>query len=171
VSERASIEVRHFKWPRRPTSLAVVQVLGEDEFGRWLGVAAGAPWWWPDRSLGGVFVAPLVKVVPAGTFWTACFHPADPVVDVDIVLPVQWIDGALEEIDLELDVLRSADGSVRVKDRGVFDRVREAYAMPVDVVARAEQTCEQLREPVERRAEPFGDIGCAWLARFIAARP
>jgi len=93
------------------------------------------------------------------------------VVDVDIVLPVLWVDGALEEVDLELDVLRSAEGSVRVKDRDVFDRVREAYAMPADVVARAEQTCEQVRELVERRAEPFGDIGCAWLARFTAARP
>src|SRR4051812_35355122 len=98
VSERAVVEVRSFKWPRRPTSFAVVQVLGEDEFGRWLGVAAGAPWWWPDRSQGGVFVAPLVKLVPAGTFWTACFHPANWVVDVDIVLPVEWVDGALEEV-------------------------------------------------------------------------
>src|SRR5438105_4391684 len=99
VSERGVVEVRSFKWPRRPTSFAVVQVLGEDEFGRWLGVAAGAPWWWPDRSPGGVFLAPLVKLVPDGTFWTACFHPADPVVDVDVVLPVRCVDGARAEMD------------------------------------------------------------------------
>jgi hypothetical protein len=116
VSEPRLVEVRHFKWPRRPTSVAVTRLLGEDAFGRWLAVAAGDPWWWPDGSPGGVFVAPLVKVVPSGTFWTACFHPADPVVDVDIVLPVRWVDGALEEVDLELDVLRDADGAVRVKD-------------------------------------------------------
>jgi hypothetical protein len=175
VPERAVVEVRHFKWPRRPTSLAAARVLGEDEFGRWLGVAAGDPWWNVDRSPAGVFVAPLVKLVPSGTFWTACFHPADPVVDVDIVLPVEWVDGALEEVDLELDVLRSADGTVRVRDRDAFDRVRAAHAMPTDVAARAEETCERVRDLVERAVEPFGDVGPAWLARFLAgaagARP
>jgi hypothetical protein len=175
VSRRGVVDVRGFKWPRRPTSLAVARLLGEDEFGRWLGVAAGDRWWKADRSPGGVFVAPLVKLVPGGTFWTACFHPADPAVDVDIVLPVRWVDGALEEVDLELDVLRSADGTVRVKDRDAFDRVRAAHAMPTDVVAQAEQTCEQVRELVERGAEPFGDVARARLSRFLAetaaARP
>jgi len=175
VSELPAVEVRSFKWPRRPTSLAEARFLGEDEFGRWLGVAAGAPWWWPDRSPGGVFVASLVKLVPADTFWTACFHPADPVVDVDVVLPVRWVDGALEEVDLELDVLRNADGAVRVRDRDAFDRVRAAHAMPADLAARAEETCALLVGLVERRAEPFGLVGPARLARFLAdveaARP
>src|SRR5690242_20228814 len=58
------VEVRHFKWPRRPTSIATARLLGEDEFGVWLGVAAGAPWWTADRSPGGLFAAPLVKLVP-----------------------------------------------------------------------------------------------------------
>jgi predicted RNA-binding protein associated with RNAse of E/G family len=97
------------------------------------------------------------------------------VVDVGIVLPVRWVDGALEEVDLELDVLRSADGAVRVHDRDEIDRVRAAHAMPADVAAQAEETCERVREPVERGAEPFGDVGRTWLARFLAeaaaARP
>jgi hypothetical protein len=168
VSEPRLVEVRHYKWPRRPTSVAVTRFLGEDAFGRWLGVTAGDPWWKADRSPGGVFVAPIVKLVPSGTFWTACFHPADPVVDVDIVLPVQWVDGALEEVDLELDVLRSADGTVWVRDRDAFDRVREAHAMPADVAARAQEACERVRGLVERAAEPFGDVGRGWLARFLA---
>jgi hypothetical protein len=90
------------------------------------------------------------------------------VVDVDIVLPVRWVGDALEEIDLELDVLRSADGRVQVRDRDEFDRVRAAWAMPVDIAAQAEATCERLHALVESGAEPFGEVGRAWLARFIA---
>jgi len=167
VSELLVVEVRVFKWPRRPTSVVEARLLGEDEFGRWLGVASGEPWMSGDRSPGGVFLAPLVKLVPSGTFWTACFHPTDAVVDVDIVLPVQWTDGALAEVDLELDVLRSTDGAVRMRDRDAFDRVRAEYAMPADIAARAEETCERLRALVERGAEPFGDVGRGWLTRFL----
>jgi hypothetical protein len=50
--------------------------------------------------------------VANGTFWTACFHPVDPVVDVDIVLPVSWHGAVLEEVGLESDILRNADGTV-----------------------------------------------------------
>ena len=175
MSDRQVIEVRSFKWPRRPTTVAVACLLGEDVFGRWLGVSSGTPWWAVDRSRSGVFEMSFVKVVPSGTFWTACFHPVDPVVDVDIVLPVRWVEGALEEVDLELDILRAADGSVRVRDREEFDRVRVAWAMPGDVVARAEATCARVRALVERGAEPFGAVGRTWLSRFLAeggaARP
>ena len=162
------IEVRGFKWPRRPTAVALAQLLGEDEFGRWLGTAEGDRWWAADGSRSGVFAASLVKVVPSGAFWTACFHPIDPVIDVDIVLPVRWVDDALEEIDLELDVLRSVDGTVRVRDQEAFERVREAWAMPDDVAAQAEETCERVSELVESGAEPFGKVGHAWLVRFLA---
>jgi hypothetical protein len=86
---RPAIEVRGFKWPRRPTAVAVATLLGEDEFGRWLGIREGQPWWDADGLTSGVFEASFVKVVPTGTFWTACFNLDDPVIDVDIVLPVQ----------------------------------------------------------------------------------
>ncbi len=167
-SDRREIEVRGFKWPRRQTAVAVVCLLGEDEFGRWLGVTKGDPWWTADRSRSGVFETSFVKVVPSGTFWTACFHPVDPVVDVDIVLPVRWIDGVLEEVDLELDILRSSDGSVHVRDREEFERVREAWAMPDDIATQAEATFEQIRALVEQGAEPFGTVGRGWLSRFLA---
>ena len=168
ISGCQPIEVRGFKWPRRPTGVAVTYLLGEDAFGRWLAAAAGDPWWMADSSRSGVFVASFVKLVPSGTFWTACFNYADPIVDVDIVLPVRWIDDVLEEVDLELDILRSADGSVYVRDQEAFDNVRAAWAMPDEVAAQAEATCERVRALVEQGAEPFGEVGRAWLSRFLA---
>src|SRR5215813_3121828 len=77
-----------FKWPRRPTSTATASLLGEDSFGRWLGIRKGATWSSEAFTRSGVFENSFVKLVPAGTFWTACFQAVDPVVDVDIVLPV-----------------------------------------------------------------------------------
>ena len=167
LSSYQSIEVRGFKWPRRPTGMAGTYLLGEDIYGHWLGVAAGDPWWMADRSRSGVFVASFVKLVPSGTFWTACFNYADPVVDVDIVLPVRWVDDVLEEVDLELDILRSAEGSVWVRDQEAFEEVREAWSMPDDVAAQAVTTCEHVRALVEQGAEPFGEVGRAWLSRFL----
>ena len=72
------------------------------------------------------------------------------------------------EVDLELDILRSSGGSVQVRDREEFDRVREAWAMPDDIAAQAAATCEQIRALVEQGAEPFGTVGRAWLSRFLA---
>lgn len=166
--DRRLIEVRVFKWPHRPRDVTKARLLGEDAYGRWLGVASGDSWWSADRLRSGVFEHSLVKVVPHGTFWTACFNPVDPVVDVDIVLPVRWVDDVLEEVDLELDIVRSVNGSVCVRDRDEFDRVREAWPMPENVAAQAEATCGRIRELVESSAEPFGHVGRAWLSRFLA---
>lgn len=165
---RQIIQVRGFKWPRRATAVAVACLLGEDTFGQWLGVTKGTLWWAADRSHSGVFEMSFVKLVPSGTFWAACFYPGDPVVDVDIVLPVHWGEGVLEEVDLELDILRGADGSVRVRDQEAFSHVREVWAMPGDIAAQAEETCERVRAWVERGVEPFGVIGHVWLSRFLA---
>jgi|GEM_PF-1527063 len=167
ISNPQVIEIRGFKWPHRPTAVAMACLLGEDAYGRWLGVAKGKPWWAADGSRSGVFESSLVKVIPRGTFWTACFTSVDPVVDVDIVLPVRWVDGAVEEVDLELDVLRFADGSVQVRDREEFDRVREAWPMPTELIVQAEETCERIRGLVEMGIEPFGKVGRMWLSHFL----
>jgi hypothetical protein len=161
------IEVRSFKWPRRPTAVAMTRLLGEDRFGRWLGVARGDPWRSADGSQRGVFVESLVKLVPSGTFWTACFHPVDPVVDVDIVLPVRWAGDVLEEVDLELDILRFTDGCVHVRDQEKFDLLRATYVIPDEIVTQALATCEEIRDRVARAEEPFGEVGRAWLSHFL----
>ena len=44
MGEPQLVEVRGYKWPRRATAIAWARLLGEDEHGRWLGVAEGAPW-------------------------------------------------------------------------------------------------------------------------------
>lgn len=162
------VEIRGYKWPHRPQNAARVHVLGEDEYGRWLGAAEGEPWWSIDGARRGVFITPVVKLVPTGTFWTACFQPVDPVVDVDIVLPPTWKGAVLEEIDLELDIVMSGDGRIRVRDREEWNRVRALWPVPEDLVATAEETCARILAQVEKGCEPFGSTGGRWLEQFMA---
>jgi hypothetical protein len=135
--------------------------------GRWLGVCAGDPWWSADCAQAGSFVGSLVEVVPDNTFWTACFYPGNPVVDVDIVLPARWDGDLLEEVDLEQDILRSASGTVWVRDEEGFAHVREAWALPDEIATQALTACEEGRALVTAGAEPFGTVGRGWLSRFM----
>lgn len=167
ISTARRIEVHGFKWPRRPTSITMASVLGEDEFGCWLGVARGQPWWTADQTSSGVMENALVKLVPPGTFWSCCFHLEDPIVDVDIILPVQWKGDLLEEVDLELDILGYADGRVEIRDQDQFNHVREVWSMPENIVTQVELTCAHIHSQVKDRIEPFRTVGKAWLTTFI----
>ena len=80
---------------------------------------------------------------------------------------MNWVGDVLEEVDLELDIIGSADGSVQVRDQDEFDRVRTTLAMPDEIVAQATATCEQVRALVALGTEPFGEVVQAWLARFL----
>lgn len=168
VGERPTTEIHGVKWPDRRLGIARAMLLGEDQFGRWFGVVAGSPWWMADGSAAGIFLTSFVKLIPQETYWSVCFNHVDPIVDVDIVLPVEWHDEIIEEVDLELDVLQSADGSVWVKDRDEFERVRVLYNLPDAIVERAQTTCEEIRASVEAGDEPFASVGFAWLMRFLA---
>ena len=110
----------------------------------------------------------IVKVEPHDSYWSACFALTDPVVDVDIVLPARWDSDRLEETDLELDVLRASDGRVRVRDEEAFARVRVEWGLPDPIAARALATCADIQARLAAHAEPFGMVGPAWLARFLA---
>jgi uncharacterized protein len=167
ASPRRIIEVRGFKWPHRPISVAHASVLGEDQFGYWLGITKGSPWWTADRSRSGIFLQSFVKLIPTNAFWSVCFYAVDPIVDVDIILPVSWMDDVLEEIDLELDILRAADGEVWVRDQERFEHVRTAWNMPDAIAVQAKATCEHVRSLVEQGIEPFESVGISWLSRFI----
>lgn len=83
------------------------------------------------------------------------------------MLPVRWQDDVLEQVDLDLDVLRT-DGKVWVRDRDKFEQVRKEWPMPDEIASKAEETSERVRESAEMGTEPFGHVGQKWLADFLA---
>lgn len=163
------IEIRGFKWPRRPTSVAMGYLIGEDAFGKWVGIAEGNPWRDADGLRTGVFELSFVKLFPKDTFWTACFGDGDILIDVDISLPVTWVDHAVEEVDLELDVLCTSDWQICARDQEKLIRVREMFSMPTHISDQAERTCQDIQQQIERRIEPFDKIGFAWFRQFVSA--
>jgi uncharacterized protein len=167
IADYPVIEIRGFKWQRRRASVALAYLIGEDSCGKWTGIAKGNPWLHLDGSRSGIFEMSFIKLFPVNTYWTACFGFGNHDIDVDISLPVQWVDNAVEEVDLELDILRTADGLVYGRDEEAFNEIRDS--MPPDIVAQAEKTFAQIHRQIEQKIEPFGEAGFAWLRRFLSA--
>jgi hypothetical protein len=163
------IEIRSFKLPQRAISAAQAHLLGEDVYGQWPGITQGSLWSSADGSRSGIFTHSFVKLVPMDTLWTACFQDRDPIVDVDIVAPVKWIDDTLEEVDLELDILQYADGSVSVRDQNVFHYICEHWNIAKAIAAQAEQACQQICTLLKERQEPFSSIGHRWLSLHLCS--
>ena len=161
------VEVRLFKWPYRPRSVAQAYLIDEDIFGKWIGVAKGNLRSSADGSTQGVFDHSFIKLFPHNTYWTACFGFADHPIDVDISLPAKWSESTVEEVDLELDVIRTSDGLVYIRDEDEFQQVVQTFSMPDDIAQQAEQTCLDIRFQIEKRQEPFGEVGLTKLAQFL----
>lgn len=168
INDHPVIEIRGFKWPHRPTSVAMAYLIGEDSFGKWVGIAKGTPLRDTGGLRTGVFEVSFVKLFPKDTFWTACFGDGDILIDVDISLPVTWLDNVVEEVDLELDVLCTADWQIYARDHEKLIQVREMFSMPSHISEQAERTCQDIQQQIEQRIEPFGHVGFMWLRQFLS---
>lgn len=109
-----------------------------------------------------------VKVIPEGKWWTAIWaweRPHD--VYVDIITPPQWSGSTVTMVDIDLDVVRWADGRVEVLDEDEFAEHRVKYAYPERLADTARATTAQIAVAVEAAHEPFGDVGKNWMAEAL----
>jgi uncharacterized protein len=164
------VEVQSLKWPNRLTGIAQTRYLGQDEYGIWLGIRRGDVFWLPDRSVGGTMVQTFVKLMPINSYWTALFQDIEPYLDIDISYPVNWTGQTVQELDLELDILRYTDGRVVVRDQDDFAELTSDESVPREVIVNAESTCAKVLELLESDAEPFRTVGLAWLANWVSRR-
>ena len=132
--------------------------LGEDEHGIWLGSPAGGTW---TRANGTVYTNRQAQVLNcnAGRWWTATFNAAPAVTEiyVDVSAPAVIEDGLVRLVDLDLDVRRLRDGTVRIEDEDEFDEHRIRYGYPADVVAAARAAAGWLLANITS-AEPFVSV-------------
>ena len=70
-------------------------------------------------------------------------------------------------VDLDLDVVRLRDGTVRVLDEDEFAEHQVRYSYPADMVEQARATTDDLVVRLSAGTEPFAAIGAAWLERFV----
>ena len=170
-----AVTVRYTKWGGARHWTYAATLLGEDDFGRWVGCPPGTVLDKPDRS----FDSPIHFAVlfPHDHRWTPCFNESDPAVTgtaiyVDITNHSQWSAGddgwEVTMVDLDLDVLQRRDGSVHIDDEDEFALHQVALSYPPDVIARARTDCASVFLALESGEEPYGSIGPAWLDAFIA---
>lgn len=140
--------------------------LGEDEWGAWMGVPAGASCWKGDeahRPTGGnaVFCA------PRGQWWHLHYngdnhHQYSHF--VDIVTPPVWIsENRYEMVDLDLDVAVHHDGTIEIQDEDEFEIHQVSYGYTEEMIRRATEETARIVELISTGDEPFFGVAAGWL--------
>ncbi len=142
-------------------------VLGTDEQGTWLGMPLGTVARRgdePPRRLSTAFVV----LVPHADPWLVEHYDDHPEVAtyVNIGTVPRWDGDRVRQVDLDLDVVRTHAGEVRVEDRDEFEEHRRTLAYPPRLVDLAEDAASRAAALLATGADPFG--AARWLERLAA---
>ena len=138
-------------------------MLGEDRHGLWVWGPAGTVISRPGAS-DRIQPARFVKVIPDDQWWTALWpETGDHRVFVDIIAPVEWDGSRAVMVDLDLDVVQWADGTVEIEDEDEFLQHQVSLEYPEWLIDGARAATARLAIAVEAGAEPFGRAAARWL--------
>lgn len=147
------------------------RLLGVDEFGVWLGMAAGTTFARPGVSVEAR--SDTVRLLPPDGRWAACFNAPDPTgrlrihIYVDITTPVQWSHDAegfhARMVDVDLDVVERFSGELFIDDEDEFADHTVEFGYPADLVEATEAAARDVLAAVSERRAPFDGTGDAWL--------
>jgi predicted RNA-binding protein associated with RNAse of E/G family len=158
------------KWPDQVHWQYALRRLGRDEHGVWLYappdtvVQRGEE---PPRGLEAGFVA----LVPEDAWWTAEFYWDHPwlAVYVNIGTPCEWDGDRVTQIDLDLDVVRLLDGSVKTIDEDEFADHQIRYDYPQELVDAARRAANETTRMLEEGVEPFGVAANHWIDLVLSS--
>lgn len=143
--------------------------LGDDAWGDWIAVPAGAIRW---KGADPVRPTPedAVFCAPRGEWWHLHFNgplSRNYTHFVDIVTPPVWVsDNRYEMIDLDLDVAVHLDGTIETQDEDEFAVHQVQYSYTPEMIERAEAETARVVNAIASREEPFFEVATAWLARI-----
>lgn len=162
------IHVDFRKWVSNLHWQFTMNWLAEDEWGTWL-------WTPPGSTARRGNEAPQtfrhfnVKLVAPGEWWTAIWNDGGRYdLYIDTIVPAAIGPDRVTMIDLDLDLVRTIDGTVRIEDEDEFEEHQLVYRYPQYVVDKAVTTTHALKTKLENRAEPFGEIGERMMERAQA---
>jgi uncharacterized protein len=115
----------------------------------------------------------LVVLVPADGWWIANWNgpgETDISVYVDVTSKPSVQPDVVSAIDLDLDVVRLRDGTIRVLDEDEFAEHQVRYSYPAEVIEQARATTDDLVAWLTAGTEPFAAVGSAWLHGFVGNR-
>jgi uncharacterized protein len=160
-----SVHLRFTKWGGGPHWEFAATVIDEDEHGIWVYSTPGTRVTRPGHD----FAAPVdwVSLLPHERPWAASFYesPGHTRIYVDMCTVPVWDDAVVTMVDLDLDVILLAEGSLILDDEDEFDEHRVALAYPQDVVELARQSAQQVLTAVGDGVEPFLTVGHTRLAQ------
>jgi len=141
------------------------RLVGEDQYGVWLGAPVGGTW---RRGDGRTYTNRQAQVLLCSPdrWWTATFNdaPAHTEIYVDMSTPAMISDGLVTAVDLDLDVRRFRDGSVRLEDEDEFADHQVRYAYPPAVIDAARAAADGVAAKITT-AEPFTSAYKVYLER------
>jgi uncharacterized protein len=145
--------------------------LGSDEYGRWLAIPTGVE----VRQRGSdVNMAAHVMLLPHDGCFLAHFNapPSPNAIYADMTTAPEfgrngnaWV---VAVADMDLDVVRRADGRIWIEDEDEFAEHAVSYGYPADVVATTRATADALLVAVREEFEPFGTTWRRWIDRVDA---
>ena len=142
--------------------------LGEDDHGLWLWSPAGSPMQ-RGQDQPKLSKAINLKLIPENKWWTAIWSWQRPIdLYVDIITPASWNGSTVTMVDIDLDVMRLADGTVSIEDEDEFELHRIEMDYPERLIDTARATTARIALAVEARHEPFGNVAEGWMEQAIA---
>lgn len=162
------VRVISTKWDGGPHRDSDAVELGADRHGLWL--------WMPDdtpvTTPAGTYLArPGLRLIPAGTWWSAYFVPPHSESGrpeqwyVDIGTPAQRRGDLITFIDLDLDVERLGGAEVALLDEDEFALNQAAMEYPTAIIQKARQVAADMVAWIASGTEPFGTVSEDWLNR------
>jgi protein associated with RNAse G/E len=153
------VQIRYTKFDGAPHWSLDGPFLGVDAFGAWVGAPLGTAWTRPGHSAD-ADVASVVLFPAAG--WTATFHAAHPTgvrLYCDLASQPRWerVDDVwrVTMVDLDLDVVTLADGTIWIDDEDEFAEHQVRYGYPADLVAQVEADSVDLLRRAGVGERPF----------------
>ncbi len=163
-----SVTVQYFKYPDQLHWRHDTTRLGADEFGTWLGIPAAATvqrGYEPARTIG----RDAVQLITPDRWWSLIYNGAgnEYEVYVDIATPPVWeSQDRVTMLDLDLDVVRYMDGTVKILDEDEFLDHQVRFSYPERLIAAARASMAEVVAAVEANREPFASVAAAWLQRL-----
>lgn len=165
--------VQYRKHPDTPHWRQPMRRLGSDGHGMWLGMDEGALFQKGDETPV-PSPTPMVQLIVPDAWWTLLYNGDAhryPVY-VDIIAPPVWVnEHRVEMVDLDLDVVRRADGTVAIIDEDEFEEHQVALAYPDEWIEGATAAAQAVAERLRAGAEPFASRAQAWHDHLTSGAP
>jgi uncharacterized protein len=157
------IDFRTVEWDRADRWRWAMRYLGADDDGIWLGAPAASLRIRPNGVVERIERS-VVRLLPSVGLWCAMWnHLEDLDVYVDVCARPEWDGGSCRVRDLQLDVVRYRDGTVRTLDEDEFEAARQRWRYSPRLVRQALEATRRLDTALREATPPFNASPLRWL--------